>query len=85
MAEEVSARLQDLEAADTLEDLSPFPPTRVHPLKGNRAGQFAIDLVHPFRLVFIIDHEPVPSLPDKGVDRSAVTRIRVEDIGVDYH
>ena len=23
-----------------------------HPLKGNRKNQFAVDLVHPYRLVF---------------------------------
>ena len=25
---------------------------RCHPLKGNRKGQYAMDLVHPYRLVF---------------------------------
>ena len=25
---------------------------RCHPLKGNRQGQYAMDLVHPYRLVF---------------------------------
>ena len=25
---------------------------RCHPLKGNRKGQYAMDLVHPYRLIF---------------------------------
>jgi proteic killer suppression protein len=25
---------------------------RCHPLKGNRKSQYAVDLVHPYRLVF---------------------------------
>ena len=37
-------------------------------MKRNRAGQFALDLVHPQRLVFELAHEPIPHLEDGGID-----------------
>ena len=52
IAKQVVMRLNALKAADCIEDLDPLPPTRCHPLKGNRKGQYAMDLGHPHRLIF---------------------------------
>ena len=41
-----------IDASDTVEDMVQFHIGRCHPLKGNRKGQYAMDLVHPYRLVF---------------------------------
>ena len=38
--------------ADTVETMVRFRIGRCHPLTGDRNGQFAVDLVHPYRLVF---------------------------------
>lgn len=40
------------DASDTVEEMLQFHIGRCHLLKGNRKGQYAMDLVHPYRLVF---------------------------------
>jgi proteic killer suppression protein len=57
---------------------------RPHPLKGDRDGQFALDLVHPQRLLFEPANETIPRLEDGGIDWSQVTQICIIWIG-DYH
>ena len=39
-------------SADTVEMMIQFHIGRCHPLTQNRKGQYAVDLVHPYRLVF---------------------------------
>lgn len=84
LAERLQQRLAELRAADTLEDISRLPPARCHELSQDRKGQLAIDLVHPKRLIFEPDHNPLPYKSDGGLDWSNVTRIRVIEI-IDYH
>jgi proteic killer suppression protein len=76
-------RLASLLGAPTLRDMDGVPGN-CHQLRGDRAGQFAVDLWGSFRLVFEPDHEPVPALPDGGVDRARVTAIMIKEV-VDYH
>ena len=83
MARLIQQRLMDLDAAETLESMRNLPG-RCHQLTENLDGLFAIDLVHPDRLVFIPDHDPLPQLSGGGVDWSKVTKIEVVGIG-DYH
>ena len=52
MAQKIAHRMNQLIAADSIEMLIQFEFGRCHPLKGDRRGQFAMDLVHPYRLVF---------------------------------
>ncbi len=83
MARVIQQRLVDLDAAETLESMRNIPG-RCHQLKENLEGLFAVDLVHPDRLVFAPDHDPVPQLSGGGVDWSKITKIEVVGIG-DYH
>jgi proteic killer suppression protein len=83
-AQVVRRRIAQLQAAENLAVISTLPPSRLHPLAGDRAGQFAVDAVHPFRLVFEPWHDPLPTLPDGGIDKSKITEIRILDIE-DYH
>ena len=53
MAQKITQRINELRAADSVDMLVQFQLGRCHPLKGDRLGQFAMDLVHPYRLVFI--------------------------------
>ena len=55
-----------------------------HPLRGDRAGQFALDLDGGRRLVFEPDQGSVPGKQDGSIDWSQVTRVRIVLIG-DYH
>ena len=77
-------RLNELAAADSLRDISHLPPPRLHELSGNRAGQFSVDLDHPYRLLFIPAHDPVPVLENGGIDKSQVTEVEIIGI-VDTH
>ncbi|VAX11639.1 hypothetical protein MNBD_GAMMA26-32 [hydrothermal vent metagenome] len=80
-ARKLRVRLADLEAAATVSDLVAGRP---HPLKGDRQGQFAVDLAGGIRLVFEPNHNPCPRLDSKAIDWPRVTRIRIVFIG-DYH
>ena len=78
------SRLALLNSARTLADVPSTPPERCHPLKAEREGQFAVDLVYPRRLVFKPNHEPVPQKDDGGIDPAKVTSIIIIEV-VDYH
>jgi len=83
-AKVLQQRLAEMRAADTLDDLGKIPGARCHELKADRKGQLAVDLVHPKRLVFVPDHNPIPNKSDGGLDWAQVTRVLVTDV-VDYH
>ena len=80
-AHRLRSRLADLAAAKSVRDLVAGRP---HPLKGDRTGQFALDLEGAKRLVFRPANDPVPCREDKSIDWSKVTSICVVFIG-DYH
>lgn len=84
MAQLIQKRLLVLEAADNLSQIPSGKPLRLHQLIDNRAGQFSVDLVHPYRLLFVPNHEPVPILCDGSIDRVHVTDITVIGI-LDTH
>jgi len=76
-------RLASLAGAPTLQDMDGVPGN-CHQLRADRAGQFAVDLWGSYRLVFEPDHDPLPELPDGGIDRARVTKIVIKEV-VDYH
>jgi toxin HigB-1 len=80
----IMRRLADIAAAATLADLSRLPPVRCHQLTGGRAGQLAVDLDHPWRLVLEPAEDPVPTTGDGGLSLARVTRVRILGV-VDYH
>lgn len=80
-AKKLRIRLLALEAASRVSELVAGNP---HPLKGDRAGQFALDLAGGWRLVFAPAHDPCPEHAHGGIDWSQVTLICIEYIG-DYH
>lgn len=84
MAKRIKAGLAILGAADNLARVPTVGSIRCHQLSNDRDEQYAIDLVHPQRLIFEIDHNPIPRLPDGGIDKINVTRIVIKEIK-DYH
>ena len=80
-ANKLQGRLADLEAAAFVTELVAGRP---HPLKGDRLGQFAVDLHGAVRLVFEPDHDPVPRNADKSIAWNQVNNVRIVFIG-DYH
>lgn len=84
LARAIMVRLAVLRSAPSLAEVPTFPPERRHELSGNRKGEFAVDLVHPHRLVFVPANDPVPFRRDGGIDTSRVTAITIIEV-VDYH
>lgn len=80
-ARKLRARLCDLDAAEVVTELVAGRP---HPLVGDRAGQFALDITGSMRLVFEPANDPIPRRVDQSIDWSSVTSIRIVFIG-DYH
>lgn len=74
-------RLSDLEAARSVADLVVGHP---HPLKGDRAGQFSVDLAGGVRLCFE-PADPAQALGEDGsINWTRVREVRVVYIG-NYH
>lgn len=84
LADAIEHRLVVLRNAETLSDVPITKPDRRHQLKGDRYGQYAVDLVHPKRLIFKPDHDPLPRKPDGGIDTGKVSAVMLVEV-VDYH
>ena len=84
MARTIAMRMAVLRHARTLSMVPVTKPDRRHQLEGDRAGQYAVDLVHPKRLVFEPNHNPLPRKEDRGIDTDQVTAITVIEV-IDYH
>jgi proteic killer suppression protein len=76
-------RIAQLEFATSLDKLATMPGN-CHPLTADRAGEYALDLRGAYRLVFVPDHDPVPTLSDGGVDETLVTKVVITEV-VNYH
>ena len=77
VAKKLRQRHMELKAADNLKQISHLPPSRCHELTNNRSGQFSVDLVNPFRLLFIPANDPLPRKEDGGIDLQQVTEIEI--------
>ena len=80
IARKLQQRLMEFTAAETLADISHLPPARCHELSGDRAGVLSVDVAHPYRLIFVPDHDPVPTKTDGGLDWSKVIKIVVLEV-----
>lgn len=84
VARRIKLRLAVLKNASSLSQVPRTPPDRCHMLTGDRRGQFAVDLVHPKRLLFEPNHDPVPRNEDGGIRLDDVTAVTIIDV-MDYH
>jgi toxin HigB-1 len=82
-AKKLMARLADLRAAPTLEELRNLPG-RCHELDGVRKGQLAIELAGGKRLILEPLHPGSATKGDGGLDWKQVESVSVIEI-VDYH
>jgi len=76
-SKKIRLRLQELEAVESLADMVFGRP---HELKGSRAGQVSLDLVHPLRLIFRPTAQPAPVRTDGGLDRSKVKSVTIIEV-----
>ena len=80
MAQVIRRRLDDLDAADCLEDLR-NAPGRYHELTGNYDGFFSVDLRAQYRLLF--RPEPVdspPENPNGGLDWGRIDSVQIWEV-----
>ena len=77
-AQEIIKRINELSSAESLFDISKLPQARLHPLKQNLQGFLAVDLKHPYRLIF---------LPIDGEIQNykSITKIKIIKIGLRSH
>lgn len=84
MASAIMTQVDVLRISACLAEVPTKKPTRCHQLTGDRDEQFAIDLVQPYRLVFEVEHDPIPRDEFGGIDRKRVTAIIIIAV-TDYH
>ena len=73
----IRRRLDELLAANSLYELKFLPGPRCHELKENRAGQFSVDLDHPYRMIFRPTNDPLPKKTDGGFDWKGITAVQI--------
>lgn len=83
-AKKIKNRMAVLRQARNLAEVPIVPPYRRHQLEGKYKGFFAVDLRHPFRLIFKPKNDPLPILEDGGPDLAAITEIEITSVE-DYH
>jgi toxin HigB-1 len=76
-------RLDDLSAAQTLEDVR-YLPGNYHELRGDRKSQWSCDLDQPYRLIFTPQERPIPTNQDGQYIWIDITSVEIVEI-VDYH
>lgn len=84
MAKKVNQRMKELSASKNLEILKAIPAARCPELKGDKKGEFAVDISGNYRIIFEPDHNPIPVKDDNSIDCIKITDIKI--IGTeDYH
>lgn len=76
-AQRIIRRINELQAAANLYDITLLPQARLHPLHGDRKGQFAVDIVHPQRIILLPLNGDVTNL-------KTITIVEINAI-LDYH
>lgn len=76
----LTQRVGELIAATSLLDIKYIPSARLHRLKGDRSNEYAVDLVHPFRLII----KPMRTEDEDLNKLSSITIVRIEEVE-DYH
>lgn len=71
MAIKIHERVNEIKASDNVENMIKYGIGRCHELKGDRSGDYAVDLVQPYRLTF-------------SVERNEVMIALIKEI-IDYH
>ncbi|HTN19787.1 MAG TPA: type II toxin-antitoxin system RelE/ParE family toxin [Pelobium sp.] len=84
MAKKVQSRIDDIEASPNLKVLMQIPAANCHPLSGNMDGEWALNISSNHRMIFDINHNPIPKQDNGEIETIQVTDIRI--IGTtDYH
>jgi plasmid maintenance system killer protein len=81
----IAQRLEEMRASANLAVLMKVPGARCHQLSGDRKNYFAVNLNHPYRMIFEPANNPLPRKKDGGIDLEEVTAVTILRVKVDYH
>ena len=84
-AKRMVQRMEDIASSPNLQILCTIPQANCHPLTGDRNDEWAVDISANHRLIFIIDHDPIPLKEDGSINRIEVTDIEIISAQEDYH
>ena len=59
MVRKIFLRIQEIQSAEEVEIMLNYKIGRCHKLSGDRNGQYAVDLIHPYRLIFTIQGDVI--------------------------
>ena len=82
-AEKILERMEELERANTLEDLR-IGPGNYHELTDDRKGQWACNLDQPYRMIFIPQEDPIPTDEHGRYIWIEIEGVEITEI-TDYH
>jgi proteic killer suppression protein len=80
VARRLTSRLDQLQAAENLTELTTLPQVRCHELTNDRDEQISVDLAQPYRLILEVANDPVPRAPDGGLDWDRIAEVMVIEI-----
>lgn len=80
LAKKVKQRRDQLTSAENLEVISKLPALRLHQHIGKGQGIWSIDIQENWRILFIIDQDPIPKMNDGGINLQSVTIISIESV-----
>ncbi|MCC5915753.1 MAG: type II toxin-antitoxin system RelE/ParE family toxin [Cryomorphaceae bacterium] len=80
LAKKIKQRITQLKSADNLEDILKLPVLRLHQHIGKSKGIWSIDIQENWRILFTIQHNPIPTREDGGILLQEVTIIRIESV-----
>lgn len=80
LAKKIKERMKQLTAAENLSVIAMLHALRLHPYKGNRAGEWSIDIKDNWRIVFEIAQSPIPQKEDGGVNLTQITVIEIVSV-----
>ncbi|WP_203639998.1 type II toxin-antitoxin system RelE/ParE family toxin [Levilactobacillus wangkuiensis] len=76
----IQRRVEELTVADTLDEISHFPPSRLHLLTGNLRGYFAVSVTENVRLIF----EGMNDFQEVTTNKEQITQVIIMKVS-DYH
>lgn len=84
-AEKIIQRINEMRFSANLEEFRRiYRSARLHPLKFNREGQYAVDVKRPFHIIFVPVVNDEAYKEDGSLDLSKVTKIKIIEVGHYY-
>lgn len=77
LAKKAKLRMNQLKSAVNLRVIADNKVLRLHPYKGDRKGEWSIDIHENWRICFEINQDPIPVIADGGVSLIEVSEIKI--------